>query len=167
VIRGTGVLLPKDRVDVLICVDGEIQNVSIPEPAAIASESKVRLEEPFTKRNSEAPDLDDKRLIDYAVARSGDKGSLINIGVIARDAQAWEYIRRHLTAGSVASWLEHLGASRVERFELSGSRSLNFVLHDVLEGGGMVNLRYDAQGKAVAQMLLDMPLGKNCLKSRG
>jgi hypothetical protein len=84
----------------------------------------------------------------------------VNIGVMARDEAAWQLLRQKLSASVVADWLEHLGAGQVERFELPGSRSLNFVLHDVLNGGGMANLRMDAQGKAVAQMLLDMPLSE-------
>ena len=36
--------------------------------------------------------------------------------------------------------------------------ALNFVLHDCLGGGGVASLRIDPQGKAFAQMLMDMPI---------
>lgn len=97
-------------------------------------------------------------MIDLAVGRSGDKGDIINIGLAARGDEAFGLLCKHVTAARVGEWLAHLGASRVERFILPGSRSLNFLLHGALNGGGMANLRFDAQGKAVAQMLLDMPL---------
>ena len=46
----------------------------------------------------------------------------------------------------------------VTRFELPGLRALNFVLQQALGGGGVASLRYDPQGKAFAQMLLDLEL---------
>jgi hypothetical protein len=42
----------------------------------------------------------------------------------------------------------------VERFFLPGIHAINFVLHDVLGGGGIASLRNDAQGKGFAQILL-------------
>jgi hypothetical protein len=39
-----------------------------------------------------------------------------------------------------------------------GIRAINFVLHDVLGGGGIASLRNDPQGKGFAQMLLDFPV---------
>lgn len=98
-------------------------------------------------------------LIDLAVARNGDKGDMINIGVAARTPQAFDVLSTYLTAECVAAYLAHLGAERVERFSLPGSLSVNFILHGALNGCGVANLRFDAQGKAVAQMLLDMPMG--------
>jgi hypothetical protein len=35
---------------------------------------------------------------------------------------------------------------------------MNFVLHDVLGGGGMASLRNDPQGKGYAQLLLEHPI---------
>jgi hypothetical protein len=166
VIRGGGVLIPRDHVEVMVHHDGKADIITVPdiatdtvldtEPAEPSSAREVQ-GDPFR----EAPTFGG-RLLDYAVARSGDKGNLINVGVLARDETAWEFLRENLTATAVADWLGHLGASRVERFGLPGSRSLNFVLHDALNGGGMANLKMDAQGKAVAQMLLDLPLSRLC-----
>jgi hypothetical protein len=46
----------------------------------------------------------------------------------------------------------------VERFDLCGIYGVNFLLHDSLGGGGIASLRNDPQGKAYAQILLDMPI---------
>ena len=46
----------------------------------------------------------------------------------------------------------------MERFELPGTHALNFLLHDVLGGGGVASLRNDPQAKAYAQMILDYPV---------
>jgi hypothetical protein len=42
----------------------------------------------------------------------------------------------------------------VERFYLPGIHAFNFLLHDVLGGGGVASLRSDPQGKGYAQVLL-------------
>ena len=55
----------------------------------------------------------------------------------------------------------------VEKFYLPGSFAVNFLLHEVLGGGGPASLRNDPQGKAYAQILLDqmIPVPKKLLES--
>lgn len=97
-------------------------------------------------------------LLELAWARSGDKGDKANVGVIAR-REAWmPYIWSELTEAQVAQRFAHFGPSRVERFYLSGTTSMNFLIHDVLGGGGVASLRNDPQGKGYAQILLDHPI---------
>ncbi len=98
------------------------------------------------------------RLIDLAFARSGDKGDICNIGVMARRADAVGFLRETLTADRVKAYFAHSVAGAVERFELPGLGAFNFVMHDALGGGGTSSLRMDPQGKAAAQMLLSMRL---------
>jgi len=100
-------------------------------------------------------------LIRLAVARSGDKGDKANIGVLPRDPAFAPWIRRALTPEAVADRFAHFLAGpepRVERFDLPGTGALNFLLHDVLGGGGVASLRNDPQGKGYAQILLDHPV---------
>jgi hypothetical protein len=101
-------------------------------------------------------------LIALAWARSGDKGNNSNIGVIARKAEYLPLIRSALTPQAIASYFAHhleaQGDHQVERFDVPGIRAINFVLHDVLGGGGIASLRNDPQGKGFAQMLLDFPV---------
>jgi hypothetical protein len=93
-------------------------------------------------------------LYDIAAARSGDKGSSVNIGVIARDSEWWPYLQAWLSADRVSKYFAPIGIENVERFELSNLGALNFVLHGALRR----SLRTDAQGKAFGQILLEMPL---------
>ena len=93
-------------------------------------------------------------LLRLAWGRSGDKGDICNIGVIARKAEFVPLLRGALTATSVAEYFAHACSGPVERFELPGFDAFNFVLHDALGGGGTASLRMDPQGKAAAQMLL-------------
>lgn len=97
-------------------------------------------------------------LRDLAYTRSGDKGSNANIGVIANTVEAYNLLKKELTAESVASFFAPLKPSSVERFELDNLSALNFVLKDVLAGGGSSSLRIDSQGKTLGQALLEMPI---------
>nr|XP_057922747.1 uncharacterized protein lratb.1 [Doryrhamphus excisus] len=102
------------------------------------------------------------RLEELAYARSGDKGDSANIGVIARNALLFPYLKKHLTSSVVEEYLAHVfppGLSgAVTRYTLPGINALNFVLKNSLGGGGVASLRSDPQGKAFAQMLLDLKL---------
>ncbi len=96
------------------------------------------------------------RLGSIAHARSGDKGSSANIAVFARTQSAWHFLQKRLTAAAVKKYFKSLGVKKVERYEVPNLEALNFVLHDVLAGGGSRSLRIDAQGKTLGQALLEM-----------
>lgn len=94
-------------------------------------------------------------LVAVAHGRSGDKGNAANIGILARDPAFLPAIRAALTPERVAAAFAHYAPSRVERFDWPGLHGMNFMLHDVLGGGGVASLRHDPQGKVLAQVLLD------------
>lgn len=98
------------------------------------------------------------KLRELATARSGDKGNHANVGVVARDAAAYEILRSRLTAVRVQDYFQSLGVTRVERFELPKVLALNFLLYDVLAGGASRSLRIDTQGKLLGTSILDMML---------
>ncbi|MDE0853276.1 MAG: terpene utilization protein AtuA, partial [Nevskia sp.] len=93
-----------------------------------------------------------------AYGRSGDKGDSANLGVLARRPEFVPLLREQLTAQAVQGWLAHFVRGGAERFELPGLHGFNFLLHEALGGGGMASLRYDPQGKMLAQILMDFPL---------
>jgi hypothetical protein len=97
-------------------------------------------------------------LIALAHGRSGDKGDIANIGVLARDPEFLPWLRQSLTTGAVASYFDHFVKGKVERFEWPGLNGFNFLLHEALGGGGVASLRHDPQGKALAQILMDFPV---------
>ena len=116
---------------------------STPPPAAWADTDEPTVEVP---------------LIRLAWARSGDKGNLSNIGVIARREEWLPLIWTRLTPEAVKAYFAHLVQGRVERFHLPGISAINYLLHDALDGGGPASTRIDPLGKGMAQMLLDMPV---------
>ncbi len=97
-------------------------------------------------------------LIALAYGRSGDKGDASNIGVLARRPEFVAVMRAQLTADAVKTYLAHFAKGEVTRFEIPGLHGFNFLLQQTLGGGGMASLRYDPQGKMMAQILMDFPL---------
>jgi hypothetical protein len=97
-------------------------------------------------------------LREIAFARSGDKGNSANIAVFGRTPAAYAWLREHLTATKVEEYFRPLGVSRVVRYDVPNLEALNFVLSDVLGGGGSRSLRVDAQGKTLGMALLEMQI---------
>ncbi|WP_439588336.1 acyclic terpene utilization AtuA family protein [Hydrogenophaga sp.] len=97
-------------------------------------------------------------LVALAFARSGDKGDISNISVIARRPEFFPELERQLTEASVAEHMRKLVKGKVERFDWPGVHGFNFLLHEALGGGGVASLRYDPQGKAHGQMLLEQQI---------
>ncbi len=97
-------------------------------------------------------------LIRLAWGRSGDKGDISNIGIIARTPALCGVLRTQLTTQAVAAWLAHLVKGKVTRYEVPGIHAFNFVCEQALGGGGMASMRNDPLGKGMAQILLSMPV---------
>ena len=97
-------------------------------------------------------------LVALAWGRSGDKGDLSNIGLIARRPEWLPLIWQQVTPEAVKAWLGHLVTGGVTRHHLPGIHAMNLVLAGALEGGGPVSMRIDPLGKGMAQILLEMPL---------
>ena len=108
----------------------------------------------------------DVPLVKIAYGRSGDKGNKANIGIISRDEKFYPIICNYLTEDVVMKCFAKFLKGNVKKFYLPGSNALNFVLDDVLGGGGPASLRNDPQGKAYAQILLDeiIPVPKSLLE---
>jgi len=147
--------LPKSAVSIGVDVEGAKSTFADAPGTAFDPASLVHPDAPAPE---DLHDLVSVPLVALAWARSGDKGNKANIGVIARRADYFPYICRSLTKDMVAARFAHFLEGRVERFVLPGPHALNFVLHDVLGGGGVASLRNDPQGKGYAQLLLEVPI---------
>jgi hypothetical protein len=97
-------------------------------------------------------------LREIAYARSGDKGTNANIGVIAYTKEGYEFLDKFLIAEIVQEYFSPLGVKETIRYNLPNLGALNFVLKGILEGGGSRSLRIDAQGKTLGQAILEMPV---------
>ncbi|MEO6626208.1 MAG: acyclic terpene utilization AtuA family protein [Burkholderiaceae bacterium] len=158
-IRQFAFLLPKDRLQPLVTM-GE-QTIAVQQPAGATPAATQNTDAPCPPPPMPAvasPDCLEVPLVRIAWARSGDKGDISNIGVIARTPALLAVLREQLTEAAVASWLQHLVKGRVTRFDLPGINAFNFVCAQALDGGGMASLRNDPLGKGMGQILLSMPL---------
>ena len=154
-IKSLSFLLDKSALEVGFVVDGERTEVTIPlsnggtpPDGALSPPAWTDPDEPMV----EVP------LIKLAWARSGDKGNVSNIGVIARRAEWLPLIWARVTPESVKEYFAHLVKGRVERFYLPGISAINYLMHDALDGGGGASTRMDPLGKGMGQMLLDLPV---------
>jgi hypothetical protein len=93
-------------------------------------------------------------LLKLCLARSGDKGDIANIGVIARSPAVYDWMIEHLTAGFVKRYFDDVCEGDVERYLFPNLLGMNFLLHQSLGGGGTSSLLLDAQGKTYGQYLL-------------
>jgi hypothetical protein len=95
-------------------------------------------------------------------ARSGDKGGNANLGVWARDAHAWAFLRHYLTSERLAALCPDFRPFRIERAELANLRALNFVIHGILGEGVAASARIDPQAKTLAEYVraktIDVPV---------
>jgi hypothetical protein len=96
------------------------------------------------------------QLIELAHARSGDKGNMCNIGLIAKKPEYYQVLVEKVTVERVKQHFEGVCLGKVERFELPNLHALNFLLHEALDGGGTISLRADPQGKTLSTALLRM-----------
>lgn len=92
---------------------------------------------------------------DICLARSGDKGNCVNIGVIARSEEIYLFLKNQLSAEVVKAWFASLCKGKVKRYELENLSAFNFFLEEALDGGGTRAMRIDAQGKTFASTLLN------------
>jgi hypothetical protein len=156
VIRLFSFLVPKRELTVTLQIGESILPVELPTAGGFDESSlgpARRFDSvPATQGFSLVP------LIRLAHARSGDKGDKANIGVLARKPEYLPLLQAWLSPERVAAHFAHNQPSRVERFDLPGCDAMNFVLHDVLGGGGMASLRTDNLAKCYAQVLLSMEL---------
>jgi hypothetical protein len=149
-------LAPKGTVPVRVRLDDEVFEVAITPGSPAALTSTPPLPEDTAGPPSGTVEVP---LLAIACGRSGDKGNLANIGLIARRPEFEPVLRDQVTAARVRELFVHLSPATVTRWSLPGLHAINIVLGEVLGGtGGTSTLRYDPQGKSYAAMLLTLPV---------
>lgn len=159
-IRPLSFLVRKADVPVTVVIDGQAKEVPpTPDAAAEAPDDAAAPEvlAPAAWHEPPGPQLE-VPLIRLAWARSGDKGDIANIGVVAREPAWMPLIWARLTPEAVRAHFAHLVHGEVRRHHLPGLQAMNLTLDQALDGGGPVSSRMDPLGKGMAQMLLDMPV---------
>jgi hypothetical protein len=96
------------------------------------------------------------QLKELAYVRSGDKGDICNIGLLALNAGNYDIIRREVTPERVKAFFGDMVKGPVNIYELPNIHALEIVLHNALDGGATRTLRFDQTGKAMGTALLRM-----------
>jgi hypothetical protein len=154
-----GFLVPKSTVPLSVEVNGK------PVPCAIPTDERdLALDTPAPAWPPAPADAGAATvpLIRLAFARSGDKGNLFNVAVIARDPAFLPYIGAALTPETVgrhyAGVLGGAAPFAVDAFSVPGFSALNFVVRDSLGGGMLASMAIDPAAKGMGQLLLDYPV---------
>lgn len=98
------------------------------------------------------------KLREIAHSRTGDKGNISNISVIAYDARHYDALREQVTAERVKAHFAGNVMGEVVRYELPNIAALNFVMDQALGGGVTRSLALDAHGKSLSSALLDLEI---------
>jgi hypothetical protein len=150
-------LLPKSEVPLTLHIDGR----SMPAPVATDGVMAAAVA-PAPPAAPEDLDGGTVPLFALAYARSGDKGDLFNVGVIARKPGYLPAIHAALTDDAVLDHYRHLALDPVkvslDRFFMPGFDGVNFVIHGCMQGGMANCLMVDAGAKGMAQLLLEHPV---------
>lgn len=93
---------------------------------------------------------------ELAAARAGDKGSTLDLTLVAFDQEGYDTLARALTAEVVAHWLHRTVDGPVIRYLLPHLRAIKYVAPAALAGGVYASLRAGLHWqKAAVWLLLD------------
>lgn len=98
------------------------------------------------------------KLYELAHSRTGDKGDISNISVIAYRLEDYEYLKEQVTAERVKGFFKDVVHGDVVRYELPKIGALNFVMDKALGGGVTRSLNLDAHGKCLCSYLGELEI---------
>jgi hypothetical protein len=98
------------------------------------------------------------KLRTIAHSRTGDKGNVLNVSVIAFDSRDFPRIERAVTAARVRQHFSEIIRGEVVRYALPGIGALNFVMQRPAGDSVTRTLALDAHGKSLSSALLDLDI---------
>jgi hypothetical protein len=98
------------------------------------------------------------KLAELAFARSGDKGDVSNIGLMAKTKNIYDFLSKVITPERVKDYFGGMVKGGVEVYPMPNIDSLEIILRRALGGGATCTLRFDQTGKSMGPVLLGMEL---------
>jgi len=98
------------------------------------------------------------KLKEIAHSRTGDKGNISNISLIAYKEEDYQLLLEKVTPERVKEWFKDIVKGEVKRYELPNLGALNFVMDKALGGGVTRSLAIDKHGKSLSSALLEMEI---------
>ncbi len=96
------------------------------------------------------------RLKEIAHSRTGDKGNISIISVIAYREEDYEFLKKNITSERLKEYFKDIVHGKITRYEIETICALNFVMEDALGGGVTRSLALDMHGKTLGSALLEM-----------
>ena len=95
---------------------------------------------------------------DLAFVRSGDKGDMSNVVVLAKDDAAYARLEEALVPEAILDYLNGLVEGPAAVYALPNLNAFNVVMRGALGGGATRTLRFDTTGKSMCAILSRMPV---------
>lgn len=142
-------LIPSDQVVARVVLDdGESLEVETP----AATPALVELTAPSLPESPQGPTVEAPLGRAFG-ARSGDKGGNANVGIWARNDEAFAWLSAFLTVERFYELMPETAELEVRRFDLPNLRALNFVVVGLLGEGVASSTRTDPQAKGFGEFL--------------
>lgn len=98
------------------------------------------------------------KLKEIAHSRTGDKGNISVISVIAYHKEDYSVIKKYVTEEKLKDYFKEIVYGKITRYEIESIGALNFVMEDALGGGVTRSLAIDMHGKTLGSALLEMEI---------
>jgi hypothetical protein len=97
-------------------------------------------------------------LRDIAYVRSGDKGDVVSLGVLAKASEHYPAVLSSVTAGAVRELFGDWVRGEVNVYRMDNLEAVVVVMKRALGGGATRTLRLDQTGKALGNAILRLPV---------
>jgi len=147
----TPALVSADLVPAQVTLDGVTTVVE-----SVAPVSEPANVDPVTEPQADSVDFGDTvntPLGAVVGTRSGDKGGNANLGVFVRNDPEWAWLVDYLTTERLRFLLPETQDLEIDRYVFPQIRSLNFVIHGILQEGVAASTRQDGQAKSLGEWL--------------
>lgn len=98
------------------------------------------------------------RVHDLSFVRSGDKGDVSNVAIMAKDLEAYELLEQALLPERIQAYLAGVVTGPVAVHKLPNLLAFQVVMHGALGGGATRTLRFDETGKSMCAVLSRMDI---------
>ena len=93
-----------------------------------------------------------------AITRSGDKGDVSNIGVIAFSSDLYRVLKKKLTPLAVKNHFKDMVRGDVTIYPMDNIEALQVVMQSALGGGATKTLRFDQTGKSMSVLMQSLEI---------
>jgi hypothetical protein len=98
------------------------------------------------------------KLMDICWYRSGDKGDISNIGLIAKTSKGYEVLKKEVTPQRIKAHFKDWTKGDIIIYPMDNFKALEIVMYESLGGGATKTLRVDQTGKAMGVGLSRMEI---------